>query len=344
MRRAGGNLVPCTVTVGGFFGDEGKGKLVAYLAYHDKPAIVARGGVGPNAGHTVEFQEKKYSLRMIPSGFVYEKARLLIGPGVSVKPSVLLEELEQTSARKRTGVDEQCGIIEDRHVQMEVDSIHLSGTLGSTKSGVGACNSERALRSAKLARDIPELRDLITNVSDELHTALEKEQNVLLEGTQGTFLSLYHGTYPYCTSKDTIAAAVCSDVGIGPTDVDDVIAVFKAFVTRVGTGPLSGELSPDEAKSRGWQEYGTVTGRPRRAAAFDFDLAKKSVKLNGATQIALTKLDATFPATRSKTRFGELPKEAQKFVEKVEEETGVVVTLIGTGPAETDIIDRRDET
>jgi len=162
-----------------------------------------------------------------------------------------------------------------------------------------------------------------------------------VEGTQGTFISLYHGTYPYTTSKDVCASAACSDVGIGPTRVDEVILVLKAYVTRVGAGELPGEISPEEAKRRGWDEYGTVTGRQRRAAPFNFDLARRAVMLNGATQIALTKLDILYPECKGARSYEELPPEAREFVERIERELCIPVTLIGTGPELYEIIDRR---
>jgi adenylosuccinate synthase len=119
------------------------------------------------------------------------------------------------------------------------------------------------------------------------------------------------------------------------------MVIFKAYVTRVGKGPLEGQLDRDEVARRGWTEFGTVTGRERRAAPFDFALAKRAVQLNGATQIALTKLDVLFPSSKGVTRMDDLGKEARDFISKIEQETGVPVTLIGTGPGEADIIDRR---
>jgi adenylosuccinate synthase len=332
--------VACTVVVGGFFGDEGKGKLTAYLALRDRPAIVARGGVGPNAGHTVQMQGKTYSLRMIPSGFVSKESRLLIGPGVLVNPSVLLKEIELTETRNRIGVDRQCAIIEQRHIDEETRSEHLVKKIGVTKSGVGACNADRVFRSARLARDIPELSGLLADVSEEINRALDEKRHVILEGSQGTFLSLFHGTYPFCTSKDVCASAICSDVGVGPTEVDDVIVVFKAFVTRVGEGPLEGQLSEEETRKRGWQEFGTVTRRPRRAAPFNFELAKRAVRLNGATQAAITKLDVVFPGVVGMRKFDQLPPKARDFLNEVEKTIGVPVTLIGTGPSSEDLVDR----
>jgi adenylosuccinate synthase len=196
----------------------------------------------------------------------------------------------------------------------------------------------------KLARDIPELGDFLTDVPKEINDALDKNRPVIVEGTQGTFLSLFHGTYPYCTSKDVCAAAACADVGVGPTRVNDVVVVFKAFVTRVGSGELVGELSEEETKRRGWVEYGTVTGRLRRAAPFNSDLARRAVLLSGATQIAITKLDVVYPQCKDAMTLEDIPRDALSFIKKIEENTGVPVTLVGTGADIYSIIDLRDAT
>lgn len=332
-----------TVVVGGFFGDEGKGKIVAHLALKDDPAIVVRAGVGPNAGHTIQLGDRKFFLRMVPSGFVNERALMLIGAGVLVNPKVLLKEIEETSTRGRIGLDPQCAIIEDSHIRREEESVHLTKKIGSTRSGVGACAADRALRLAKLARDLPELSGFLMDVSGKIHEALRDGRGVLVEGTQGTFLSLYHGTYPYCTAKDVCASALCSDVGIGPRDVGEVIVTFKSYVTRVGEGPLEGQLPREEVERRGWLEYGTVTGRERRAAPFNFELAKRAIMLNSATQIALTKLDVLFPEAKGARDYRDLPAEAKEFVRRIETETGIPVTIIGTGPGTDDVIDRRGD-
>ncbi len=224
----------------------------------------------------------------------------------------------------------------------EKNSEHLSKKVGSTKSGVGACNAERALRLVKLARQIQQLQPYTCDTVTEIHEALSKNRSIMVEGTQGTFLSLYHGTYPYVTSKDVTASQACADVGIGPTQVDDVVVIFKSYVTRVGEGPLDGQLDRNEVLKRGWMEHGTVTGRERRAAPFDFKLAKRAVELNGATQIALTKLDVLYPEAKRVREFLELPTDARQFVTKIEQETGTPVSLIGTGAEERAMIDVRN--
>src|SRR5437879_13397526 len=146
------------------------------------------------------------------------------------------------------------------------------------------------MRMVKLERQIPSLQTYVVDSVVELQDSLAKGERIHVEGTQGTFLSIYHGTYPYMTSKDTTASQALADVGVGPTQVDDAVVIFKSYVTRVGEGPLEGQLDREEVLRRGWMEYGTVTGRERRAAPFDFHLAKRAVQLNGATQMHLTKL------------------------------------------------------
>jgi adenylosuccinate synthase len=336
----GGTNMSCTVVVDGFFGDGGKGKIVSFLSMADDVAICARGGVGPNAGHTVVMKGVTYKLRMIPCGFVNPNTKLLIGSGVVVNPQILLREIDEVRAKGRFGLDSQCAIIEPKHIEADRKG-HLKDKIGTTGTGTGPCNADRALRIAKMAREVPELAEFIVDVPLELNTALLEEKLILLEGTQGTFISLYHGTYPYVTSNDVCASAICSDVGIGPTMVDEVIMVCKAYVTRVGAGELPGEISFDEAKDRGWDEYGTVTGRQRRAAPFNFPLAKRAAMINGATQIALTKLDILFPECKSLKKYEDLSPKAMEFVDKITREVGLPVTLIGTGPDVEETIDRR---
>ena len=329
-----------TVVVGGFFGDEGKGKIISYLALKDNPSIVVRGGAGPNAGHTVKDGDRTYKIRMLPSGFLNKKSKVMIGPGVVINPDVLLKEINDFDVSNRAFVDRNCGVIEQTHLT-EDSKGRLKETIGSTGSGTGPANAERAMRTLKLAKEIDSLSSYIEDVPTAVNVALDSNENVLIEGTQGTHLSLWHGTYPYVTSKDVTASAICSDIGLGPKKVNEVMVIFKSYVTRVGTGPMENELTPEETSKKGWAEVGTVTGRQRRAAEFDFNLAKKSIMLNSATQIAITKLDVLFPDCANKTSFDSISTEAKSFIKKIEENLNVPVTLIGTGPNVNDIIDIR---
>jgi len=192
-----------------------------------------------------------------------------------------------------------------------------------------------------MAKDVESLSSYVTDVPDEVNSALKDQKNVLIEGTQGTHLSLWHGTYPFVTSKDVTASGICADIGIGPKRVDEVLVVFKAYLTRVGTGPMPNELSVKETEQKGWAEFGTVTGRSRRAAEFDFNLARRAVMLNSATQIAITKLDVRFPECSGVKSMNELSSDAKSFIKNIEEKLEVPVTLIGTGPFVDDVVDLR---
>lgn len=332
--------MPAMVVVGGCFGDEGKGKIVSYLAMKDKPSATVRGGVGPNAGHTVVYEGRSYKLRMLPSAILSKQTRLMIGAGVLINPNVLLDEIKTFGVSSRILIDSQCSIIEDVHIERDKAG-YLKERIGTTGSGTGPANSDRVLRIAKIAKDITSLKSYVGDVSLEVNRLIDDGAFVILEGTQGTFLSLYHGTYPYVTSKDVTASAICSDVGVGPKKVSDVLIVFKSYLTRVGEGFLPGELGEEEAIKRGWREVATVTGRVRRSAPFNFELAERAVMLNSATQIALTKLDILFPDARGRTHFGDLPKDAKSFVKSIEDSLKLPVSIIGTGPEVFDIIDRR---
>ena len=329
-----------TIVVGGFFGDEGKGKIISYLAQKDNPSIVVRGGAGPNAGHTIKDGEKTYKVRMLPSGFLNKNSRVMIGPGVVVNPDVFLKEVNDFGTEERSFLDNHCGIIEKHHLDSDSQG-RLKEKIGSTGSGTGPANAERAMRTLKMANEIESLQNYLIDVPLEINSALDRSENVLIEGTQRTHLSLWHGTYPFVTTKDVTASGICADVGVGPKRIDDVIIVFKSYLTRVGTGPMNGELSAEETSKKGWEEFGTVTGRLRRAAEFDFELASRAIMLSSANQISITKLDVRFPSCAGAQSIEQLDSESKSFIKNIEEKLGVPVTLIGTGAGVNDIIDLR---
>jgi adenylosuccinate synthase len=331
--------MPCTVIVGAFWGDEGKGKIISYLALNDKLDFCVRTG-SVNAAHTVWIDGKKYALHMVPAAFVYDKCRLLVAAGANVHVGKLLEEVELTKVNGRMGVDQNASIIEEKHSIQDKTSAHLKG-IGTTGWGVGPAIEERVRRTAKLAKDVPELKPFLTDGVAEVNDGLDEGKKVLVEGTQGFMLSLYHGTYPYVTGRDTGASAIASEAGVGPTRVDDVLIVYKSFITRVGAGPLPGEMTKEEAVAKGWFETAAGTGRDRRSAPFNFELAKKTAKINGATQAALTKLDCIFPNCKGARKFNELSEDAKQFIAEIENRTGIPVVLIGTGPEALDIVDLR---
>jgi adenylosuccinate synthase len=333
--------MPSSIIVGAFWGDEGKGKIISYLALKDNLDLCVRTG-SVNAAHTVWKDGQKYALHMVPAAFINEKCLLRIAAGANVHIPQFFKEVEMTHVQNRIGIDGNASIIEEKHSAQDKASAVNKG-IGTTGWGVGPAVEERASRTAKLAKDMPELKPYVMDTVTEINDALDNGKKVLLEGTQGFMLSLFlSGGYPYVTSRDTGASAIASEAGVGPTRVDNVILVYKSFMTRVGAGPLPGEISKEEALKRGWFEKAAGTGRDRRSAPFDFDLARRNAKINGATQAALTKIDCMFPDCGGAKKFEELSEEAKKFVKEVESRTGVPVVLIGTGPNALDIIDRRE--
>jgi adenylosuccinate synthase len=331
-----------TIVVGGFFGDEGKGKIVAHIAYKEHPSIIARGGVGPNAGHTVYKDGVKYGVRMVPSGFVYDKARLLIGAGVLVDPVVLEREVQLLGCGDRLGVDYRCSIIEEKHIEEDKTTERLAKKIGTTGTGCGPANKDRVMRSARQAKDVESLKKYLTDVAQECNDAISRGDNIIIEGSQGFGISLYYGTYPFVTSKDTSASSLAADVGVGPTRIDEVVVGFKAFPTRVGEGPFETQMTPEEAEKRGIMEFGTVTGRARRIGYWDPKMARYSAMINGATQAAITGLDRVDPHVKGATEYEELTEKVKSFVGQAEKDAGVPFTLLSTGPDQKAIIDLRN--
>ena len=166
--------MPVTIICGGQFGDEGKGKIVSYLAQNTEIDAFARAGTGPNAGHTVVVDGKTYKLQLVPSGFFNEKSVSYIGAGMLINPDIFLKEVEVTGLEGRIFVDRHTGIIEQDHIDRDRGSQHLREVVGSTGTGCGPANEDRAKRVLKLAKDIPELREYICNVSDEVNDTIDR--------------------------------------------------------------------------------------------------------------------------------------------------------------------------
>jgi len=335
------DITPVTVVVGGFFGDEGKGKVVAYLGLSNKPSVAVRTG-SINAGHTVTYNGRTWRLRTIPSAFLNKSCRLYIPAGALISIPVFFNEVRETECGGRVFIDFSTGVITDEHVMRERGDEVMS-FIGSTKQGVGAAMADRVRRVLKLARDYEELKNYLRDVALEVNEAVDRGEEVLIEGTQGFYLSLYFGTYPYVTSRDTSASGVLSEVGLGPKKVDEVLVVFKSYVTRVGEGPLPNELSYDDIVKLGFLEKASVTGRVRRAAPFNFELARRAVIINSATQVAITKVDVLFKDVCNVREWGKLSREVRKWVEEVEDILKVPVTLLGTGEEVEAMVDRRNE-
>ncbi|BCS91994.1 adenylosuccinate synthetase [Metallosphaera javensis (ex Sakai et al. 2022)] len=330
------------ILVGGFYGDEGKGKIASYLGLNGGYSLAIRTG-SINAGHTVSYNGRTWKIRIIPSAFVNPKVKLALGPGALTSVEQLTKELNETGSAERFVMDPHVGIITQEEVEEERRDEYLMKVIGSTGQGVGTSEAKRVLRKLKLAKDFKDLEKYISNVPDTALEYIEKGEKVLGEGTQGTYLSLYHGEYPFVTSRNTTSGGVLSEIGLGPKYVNQIIIIFKSFVTRVGEGYLENELPKEKAEEMGLVERGTVTGRMRRAAPFNLTLARKAIQLNSATQIAITKLDAIFKDAKGVREYSKLPREAKMWIEDLENELKVPVTLIGTGEDSLDTIDLRKE-
>lgn len=329
-----------TIVVGGQFGSEAKGKVVSFLA--DEFDMGVRTGA-PNAGHTVFLGNDIFKLQQVPASFVNPKCELYIGAGSLIDPNILRSESERTGTKKRIFIDPQAGIIEERHHKQEEELVHR---IGSTGEGCGAALSGRIWRKDfKLAKDV--LQDFqIVNVSEYINKGLDEGKNVIIEGTQGFGLSLYHGIYPFVTSRDTTAANFLAEAGISPLCVKDIILVIRTYPIRVAgnSGPLPNEISWEELSAKVGMptiERTTVTGKIRRVAEFDMALVQKAVQVNRPTQIALQFLNYLFPGDEGKNDWNELSDGAKKYIDTLEKELNVPITLIGTGCKSDAMVDRR---
>ena len=326
------------VVVGTQWGDEGKGKVVDLLA----PAfdIVARYQGGHNAGHTVIIGDRKFILRLVPSGILHDSAVCVLGNGVVVDAQALVEEIEGlgtlgVEVDGRLRISNRAHLILPHHRAVERISEERRGEdrVGTTMRGIGPSYEEKSGRRGVRAGDIlnpAELRRAVLAARDEaaatlgttepelaiegyesylesaqrlapfisdtacfLNDAVDAGQRVLLEGAQGTMLDLDHGSYPFVTSSSSTAGGACTGTGLPPTRVTGALGIIKAYTTRVGAGPFPTELTDERGRhlqDRG-QEFGSVTGRPRRTGWFDVPVARYSARVNGLSSLALTKLD-----------------------------------------------------
>ena len=341
--------MPVTVVVGGQFGSEGKGKICAHLAVTDNVDYMVRCG-GPNSGHTVYLEGERYQLRQVPAGFVNPRTRLLIAPGSLVNPQVFLEEVEICGLdTARIGIDKNAGVIEDIDLENE-QILDLNGRLGSTGAGIGSAVSRRVLREPNFRRamDHPDLQSFVTSVQNELMAVTRSEKSVVVEGTQGFGLSLYHADlWPFRTSRDTTAHSFLSEVGIGARNFEVIMAI-RTYPIRVAgnSGPLPQEVTWEDVQKESRypfpiEEFTTTTNRLRRVAKFDWKVVEQAVVANAPTQIALHGADYLDYANFGVTDWTGLTDNVRQFVENVEGKTGVPVAFVGTGPTDKHIIDRR---
>lgn len=335
------------VLIGAQWGDEGKGKITDFLA--QRADCVVRYQGGSNAGHTVEVQDEKFMLHLVPSGILYPQTLCIVGNGVALDMGNLIKELEGLQQR---GIDTsnlrislRAPLVMPYHKKIDELEDRSNG-IGTTKRGIGPAYADKINRTGFRLSDLVQEREYFETrfkaqveyknriiheiygeegfnfreLTDELLSQVEvlkpyladtsylvynniKEgKKVLFEGAQGTLLDIDHGTYPYVTSSHPIAGGACVGAGVGPTCINRVLGIAKAYTTRVGEGPFPTELNDElgeKLRERGC-EFGTTTGRPRRCGWLDAVILRYATRVNGLTDLAITKLDVldTFPVLK----------------------------------------------
>ncbi len=303
--------------VGMEWGDEGKGKIIDFLA--EKADVVARFNGGNNAGHTIEADNKKIVLHLIPSGIMRKNSLNVLGNGMVVDPKVLLQEIKFLAKNKINASPENLMISENAHVilphHIEEDK-KAGAAIGTTARGIGPAYTDKAARiglkvyefvdDASFKKRFGEeefyqeykeyaeaLKPYVKNTSIMINTVIDRGKKIIFEGAQGILLDIDHGTYPFVTSSSATAGGVCTGLGISPKKVQGILGVCKAYKTRVGNGPFPTEItgSIGEKIQKTGKEVGATTGRERRVGWFDALIGKYAVMVNGIDSIALTKLD-----------------------------------------------------
>lgn len=353
-----------TVVLGGQAGSEGKGKFAGYLAIKDNFPI-AISNFMPNAGHTwVGDDGRKVMVQQLPQAVVNPQSELFISAGAAIDVDMLLSEMRRYGAMTRVNIHPRAVVVEQRHKDAEAISLNR---ISSTLKGCGHALADKVARNpeVKLAKDEPRLAQYVLRegqFSRVLMHYLNEGLDVMVECPQGFDLDVNHGLeYPYCTSRQTISAQAIADAGLPPQVVEDVVAVIRPYPIRVGdafdkdgnkvgtsgTYLDSKEITWEEVARRGdvpretISEFTTVTGKLRRVFEPNWDRLRQMVQTNGVTQIALNFANyIDYAVTGARTR-EELTPKVRDFIRKIEDETGVPVTLVGTGAKDSDIVDLR---
>jgi adenylosuccinate synthase len=346
------------VIVGGQYGSEGKGNVCSFLA-KEYEMLVRIGG--PNAGHKVADPEYKYM--QLPSGSMSNPdAMIVIGAGSTIWLPQLLTEIADHKIPedpKRLVIDRQAMIIDEEDRKLETE---LLSSISSTKQGVGSASARKIMnRGSKLAfgppvllagdESLTQLNKFTGDGKAEIEAAIAAGRRVLIEGTQGTALSIHHGSYPNVTSRETSASGCLADAGVGPIAIRKVYMVVRSYPIRVGgeSGPMGKVIEWKDVEERSGKplgslcqtEKGTVSGKLRRVAEFDLDQVTRAATQNGATDIVLTFADYLSVANESAKSYDQLTPETRRFIETIERSTGVPVSLVSVGFGRQYMIDRR---
>jgi adenylosuccinate synthase len=308
------------VVIGAQWGDEGKGKIVDYLA--DRAMIVVRFSGGANAGHTIVHGDQQYALHLVPSGVLYEDKIVVLGSGMVIDPAALFEELAMLEGKGikwkgRVLISDRAHLVLPRYREADKKrDAERKKPIGTTGRGIGMAYAMKSERDGVRVADLgdPErlenleeadraflavyeerLKEMSVDITSFLHD--HRDADILFEGAQGTLLDLDIGTYPYVSSGMSSAAGATVGAGIGPRALDRILGVFKAYSTRVGNGPFPTEFDPksDDALCRyvrdTGREYGVTTGRPRRCGNLDLVALRYACITNSIDGLVLTHLD-----------------------------------------------------
>lgn len=337
-----------TVLVGGQYGSEGKGAIAAHVA--DRYGVHVRVG-SPNAGHTIYWKGERHVMQTIPCGWINPDAKIVIGRGALVNMRLLMQELEHIEQyyphfRDRLYIDTQAGVLDERfHEQEGGTEGEMHRRIGSTGEGVGPARMARIARDPsefRLVRDVAEEygieKSLCENTPLLISSLQDGGTDVLIEGTQGSGLSLYHSNWPYCTSVDTNAAGIIAEVGVAPSRVTDVLMVCRTYPIRVAgnSGPMRDEITWEELSDRIGKnlvpERTTVTHKVRRISEWDDGLFKRSCMMNEPTEIALTFCDYVDPDLYGTASIYDVDESKRLFEFMYEHDLLGKVRYFGTGP------------
>jgi adenylosuccinate synthase len=308
------------VVIGAQWGDEGKGKIVDFLA--ERADVIVRFSGGANAGHTIVHGDITYKLHLVPSGIIYPDRKVILGIGMVIDPEALFKELDTLSAqgvdwRGRVFIADRAHLVLPRYREMDVEmEKKRRRPIGTTGRGIGVAYALKSSRDGIRLADVydeeayacllPEdrayldpykekLKSMVVDMSSFMHK--HEGQVILFEGAQGTLLDLDLGTYPFVSSGMSCAAGATTGSGIGPRKIDKILGVFKAYSTRVGNGPFPSEFRKDidgdleETIRNIGREYGVTTGRPRRCGYLDLVALRYACLVNSIDGLVLTHLD-----------------------------------------------------
>lgn len=344
------------VLVGGQYGSEGKGQVAAYLA--PEYDVLVRVG-GPNAGHKVFEEPEPFTFHSLPSGSRSSNAHIVLGAGAIVNAENLWAEINNCQLEpSRLTIDPNVVTITDEDIAREAENV---ATIGSTGQGVGSATARRILdrgvRDVEMAKNVKKLLPYVKPACEVIERACRESKKVFLEGTQGTALSLYHGHYPFVTSRDTTVAGCLAEAGISPCRVRKVVMVCRTYPIRVQnpdregqtSGPMKQELTMGDIASRSGidpselekTETTSTTKRKRRISEFDWQLLRRASELNAPSDIALTFVDYLSKQNRDARRFEQLTSETVRFIQEIERVSEARVSLIATRFHHRAIIDRR---